>query len=113
MSASAGNIIIPDASVLLKWGLDTLAEDDREQAALLQDEWLDGRVDLEVSQVDRGNPELLGKSLGDVVLRYRAQADQRLAEFPALVALRLQCGIDLLGRDELRLHEEIAQFYDH
>ena len=46
MKASAGKIIVPDASVLLKWGLDTLEEDDLEQAALLQEEWLDGRVDL-------------------------------------------------------------------
>jgi predicted nucleic acid-binding protein len=46
LSGSTGSIIVPDASVLLKWGLDPLSEDDREQAVLLQKEWLDGRVDL-------------------------------------------------------------------
>src|SRR5512143_986799 len=29
------------------------------------------------------------------------------------VSLRLQSGVDLLGRDDLRLQKEIAQFYDH
>jgi hypothetical protein len=36
LSASAWNIVVPDASVLLKWGLDPLEEDDREQVALLR-----------------------------------------------------------------------------
>lgn len=46
MSHSAGNVVVPDASVLLKWGLDPLEEDNLEQAALLQEAWLDGRIDI-------------------------------------------------------------------
>jgi predicted nucleic acid-binding protein len=46
LSPSAGNVVVPDASVLLKWGLDSLEEDGTEQAALLQNEWLDGKIDL-------------------------------------------------------------------
>jgi predicted nucleic acid-binding protein len=46
LSASAGNVVVADASVLLKWALDPLPEDGLEQAALLQEEWLDGRIEI-------------------------------------------------------------------
>ena len=75
MSASAGNIIVPDASVLLKWGLDLLGEDDREQAALLQEEWLDGRVDLLL-------PRIWAFEVGNVLaLKKPAQAEELMGIF--------------------------------
>ena len=75
MSASAGNIIIPDASVLLKWGLDTLEEGDREQAVLLQNEWLDGRIDLLL-------PRIWAFEVGNVLaLKKPAQAEELMEIF--------------------------------
>ena len=35
-------VIVPDASVLLKWALESDDEDDREQALALKDSWLSG-----------------------------------------------------------------------
>lgn len=70
---------MPDASVLLKWGLDTLEEDDREQAALLQNHWLDGRIDILLPHIwvfEVGNVLALEKpaqaeELMDIFLGYR------------------------------------------
>jgi predicted nucleic acid-binding protein len=75
LSGSAGKIIIPDASVLLKWGLDTLEEGDREQAVLLQNEWLDGRIDLLL-------PRIWAFEVGNVLaLKKPAQADELMEIF--------------------------------
>ena len=75
MSVSAGDIIVPDASVLLKWGLDTVEEGDREQAALLQKEWLDGRIDLLL-------PGIWAFEVGNVLaLKKPAQAEELMEIF--------------------------------
>ena len=61
-------------------------------------------------KVDGGDPELLGEGLGDVLLGRGADADERLSELAPLVPLRLERGLDLLGRDELRFDQEVAEF---
>ena len=68
------------------------------------------RVDLEVGEVDGRHAELLGERLGDVLFGRGADADERLSELAPLVPLRLERGLDLLGRDELRFDQEIAEF---
>jgi predicted nucleic acid-binding protein len=75
LSASAGDIIIPDASVLLKWGLDTLEEGDREQAILLQNEWLEGRIDILL-------PRVWAFEVGNVLAQKKpAQAEELMEIF--------------------------------
>jgi predicted nucleic acid-binding protein len=75
LSASTGKIIVPDASVLLRWGLDTLEEGDREQAVLLQNEWLDGRIDILL-------PRLWAFEVGNVLaLKKPAQAEELMGIF--------------------------------
>ena len=73
----------------------------------------DGRVDLEVREVDRGDAELLGERLGDVALGNRPDPHQGLADLAALFALELERRFQLLLRDELLLEKEISEFYGH
>ena len=80
---------------------------------LAGDDLDDGRIDLEVREVDRRHSELLGERLGDVALGDRADAHERLADLPALLALELQGGIELILRDQLLFEEEISEFYGH
>lgn len=90
MSASAGNVVVPDASVLLKWGLDPLPEGDLEQAALLQEEWLDGRIEIVL-------PGIWAFEVANVLaLKKPAQADELMEIFlgyriPEAVTTRELC----------------------
>ena len=102
MKASAGKIIVPDASVLLKWGLDTLEEDDLEQAALLQEEWLNGRVDLLLPRIwafEVGNVLALKKpaqavELMEIFLGYRLPEAETTPELcRATFRLMKACGV--------------------
>ncbi|MDA8121242.1 MAG: type II toxin-antitoxin system VapC family toxin [Deltaproteobacteria bacterium] len=75
MSPSARNVVVPDASVLLKWGLDPLEEDNLEQAALLQEAWLDGRIDIVL-------PGIWAFEVGNVLaLKKPAQAEELMEIF--------------------------------
>ena len=73
----------------------------------------DAGVDLEVREVDGRDAELLRQRLRDVRLGDRADANERLADLAALLALELQRGLELLLRDELLLEEEVPEFYGH
>ena len=73
MTVSAGNVVVPDASVLLKWGLNPSGEDDQEQAALLQNEWLDGRIALLL-------PRIWAFEVGNVLARKKPAHAEKLME---------------------------------
>ena len=73
-------VLVPDASVLLKWALRSDDEPDRDQALALKTAWLDGRCDLVV-------PTLWVYEVGNVLgLKEPKVADQLLA---AMVDLQM------------------------
>jgi hypothetical protein len=41
-------VVVPDASVLLKWALDTTDEEDRQRALQLREDWLADRCRIVV-----------------------------------------------------------------
>lgn len=44
----AGANVVPDASIILKWVFNDPGEDHAEQALLLLDQWVDGRINIVV-----------------------------------------------------------------
>ena len=79
----SGRVIVPDASVLLKWILRTEDEPDRDQALELKKAWLDDTCELVV-------PSLWVFEVGNVLgLKH-----------PATAALLLQAMLDLGIREE-------------
>ena len=64
-------VVVPDASVLLKWALDTTDEEDRQQALQLREDWLADRCRIVV-------PSLWVYEVGNVLGRREAQLAPRL-----------------------------------
>jgi predicted nucleic acid-binding protein len=66
-------VLVPDASVLLKWALRSADEPDRDQALALKTAWLDGRCELVV-------PTLWAYEVGNILgLKEPRGAEQLLA----------------------------------
>ena len=74
-------VVVPDASVLLKWALDTTDEEDRQQALQLREDWLADRCRIVV-------PSLWVYEVGNVLGRREAQLAPRLLAI--LVAYRFE-----------------------
>ena len=72
-------ILVPDTSVLLKWVLDSEAEEDRDRALELREDWLAGRCEIvlpslwffEVGNILGMKQPALAKQLMQVLLDYR------------------------------------------
>ncbi len=64
-------VVVPDASVLLKWALDTTDEEDRQRALQLREDWLADRCRIVV-------PSLWVYEVGTVLGRQEAQLAPRL-----------------------------------
>jgi predicted nucleic acid-binding protein len=81
----AGPVVVPDASVLLKWVLRSSDEDDRSPALALKAAWLEGAVEIVVPTLwvfEVGN--VLGlKQPGSADVLLRAMIDLALPEVPA------------------------------
>src|SRR6266511_4070793 len=57
--------------------------------------------------------ETLSQQFGDGALRDDAHANERLAELAAFFLLGLEGELQLIGRDQLRLEEQVPQFDSH
>ena len=90
---------------------------DRKDGVLARDvgrDHLDDRfVDLDALQVDRGDPEVLGKELDEVLLRHGADLHQRRADAPALLLLQGEPLLQLLRADLAGLEEGVSQAVTH
>jgi hypothetical protein len=75
------------------------------------DELGDAGVDLEPGEVDRGHLELAREDLRELGLLNEAELDEVVADAGAALLLLLDCLIELLARDELLAHEEIAESF--
>ena len=64
-------VVVPDASVLLKWALDTTDEEDRQRALQLRDDWLAGQCRLVV-------PSLWVYEVGNILGRREPRLAPRL-----------------------------------
>lgn len=69
------NILVPDASVLLKWALKGPEENDSAAATMLFDRWLEGRIELVL-------PKLWAYEVGNVLgLRNPSRAEELMDLF--------------------------------
>ena len=68
-------------------------------------------IEVVVLQVDERDAELAGERLADLVFRKIPAFDQHPPELPPRAALVLQGRLELLLRDELLLHQQIAEPY--
>jgi len=66
-------IIVPDASVLLKWAFNSPDEGDRDNAIVLLNEWIDGRVEITL-------PKLWSFEVGNVVMLKNPDMAQEIME---------------------------------
>jgi predicted nucleic acid-binding protein len=83
-------LIVPDASVLLKWTLRAAAEEHRERALILQRSWLSGTHDLVVPTLwvyEVGNV-LAVKQPGQVEALLESMMELRLPEVPPVDYLK-------------------------
>lgn len=72
-------VVVPDASVLIKWALESAEENDRDRALAVRDAWLSGSCHLllpslwayEVGNVLGLKQPKLAKSLMETLLAYR------------------------------------------
>jgi len=101
----SGPLVVPDASVLLKWVLRSDEEDDRERALDLKTAWLNGACDLVV-------PTLWVFEVGNVLGQKEAATAGALLE--ALLDLELpEIGVRRYVPDILRLtRTHRVTFYD-
>ena len=73
----------------------------------------DGRVDLELREVDRGNAVLLAEERGDLLVLDEAQLDEVVAELPPVGLLMVQGLLELLRGDALLLEKKLANANRH
>lgn len=101
-----GPVVVPDASVVLKWLDRTPGEKDRDRADALLDAWLDGRLAIVL-------PSLWAYEVGNVLGRYEpARAGEFMEELLAYRFEEAQPTPELC-RAALRLMNEYrVTFYD-
>ena len=73
----------------------------------------DGRVDLELREVDRGDAVLLAEERGDLLVLDEPHLDEVVAELAPVGLLMVQGLLKLLGGDALLLEEELANANGH
>ena len=73
----------------------------------------DGRVDLELREVDGGNAVLLAEERGDLLVLDEPHLDEVVAELPPVGLLLVQGLLQLLRGDPLLLEEELANADGH
>ena len=66
-------VVVPDASVLLKWSLDTAAEKDQEKALAIRQGWLAGRYRIIL-------PSIWAYEVGNILGRKQAGLARELLE---------------------------------
>ena len=73
----------------------------------------DGRVDLEVGEIYRGNAVLTAQHGGYVVIVDETQGNENRTETPAVVPLVLQRDLQLFGRYKILFDEELTDVRGH
>ena len=73
----------------------------------------DGRVDLELREVDRGNAVLLAEERGDLLVLDEAELDQVVAELPPVGLLMVQGLLELVRSDALLFEKQFADANGH
>src|SRR4029453_5093165 len=73
----------------------------------------DCRVDVEAAERDRGNAVLLAEQRGDFVVLDVSELDQIEAELPPVLALIVQCLLELLGRNALLFEKQFSDSDRH
>ena len=73
----------------------------------------DGRVDLELREVDGGDAVLLAEERGDLLVLDEPQLDEVVAELAPVGLLMVQGLLELLRGDALLLQKELANADGH
>src|SRR4029079_3202992 len=75
------------------------------------DELGDAWIDLEPRQIDRRHLELPREDLRELGLLDEPELDEVVPDASSALLLLLDCLVELLARDELLTHEEIAESF--
>jgi predicted nucleic acid-binding protein len=98
-------VIVPDASVLLKWSLDSPAEKDQEKARAIRQGWLAGRHRIVL-------PSIWGYEVGNILGRKQARLARELLEIYFGYGFEEERAADLYERAFDIMNAIEVTFYD-
>lgn len=98
-------VIVPDASVLLKWSLDSPAEKDQEKAHAIRQGWLAGRHRIVL-------PSIWGYEVGNILGRKQARLARELLEIYFGYGFEEERAADLYERAFDIMNAIEVTFYD-
>jgi predicted nucleic acid-binding protein len=98
-------VIVPDASVLLKWSLDSVGEKDQEKALAIRQGWLAGRYRIVL-------PSIWAYEVGNILGRKQPGLACELLEIYVGYQFEEECAADLFERIFDIMNAIDVTFYD-